>query len=106
VSLILYNQLQKKGYKANYYRVSILIVQRIKQVFFLCHFILDSSKKGQKRPKNGKKTHFWAKFYKSYRRSRISGPGGRVEPFLTRNTIVGRAQSRINPKISIVGIKK
>ena len=66
-----YYQLQKKGYKTNYYRVSILIVQRIKKVFFLCHFTLETSKKGQKRPKNGKKTHFWAKFDKSYRRSRI-----------------------------------
>lgn len=72
-----YNQLQKKAYKVYVCREIILIVQRIKQVFFLRLFALDSSKKGQKRPKNGKKTHFWPKFDKSYRRSRISGPAGR-----------------------------
>jgi len=71
MSLILYNQLQKKAYKAIYYRVNISMIQRIKQVFFLCHFTLDSSKKGQKRAKNGKKTHFWAIFEKSYGTSRI-----------------------------------
>lgn len=34
------------------------MIQRIKQVFFLCHFTLDSSKKGQKRAKNGRRRIF------------------------------------------------
>ncbi len=42
-----YYQLQKKACKVNVCRVNILLLQRIKQVFFLCRFTLKTSKKGQ-----------------------------------------------------------
>jgi hypothetical protein len=64
------------------------------------------AKKDKKRRKMAKKGTFGQKVDKSYRIGRISAPGGRVRPILTRNTIVGRGQSLINPKISMVGIKK